>query len=307
MSLITVIRTCSLAFLMGVWDAVKMCYPLVFFISSPTIRHKAALCFLLNGVVFLGGLAFVRLLVFPLLHAFVTGGAPFGVGEWMSNFLNLLVQILWIYPVYFLSFVLSTIWYQDIASQAYLIYRPKIKKEPFSLPRWIQTMSEEIYRQLLISSLWLQVFLMYFVPYVGNALAFLYLCWLYALYSFEYGWSMESWSLQVRLVYFETHAPYFAGFGFPCALISVIFPKFVSYGLFAFMFPLFIITAISANPKGHWQIDDLANAPSDRSRDPSGSMARQFRVPIFRVAKFMNACLFSVCQRYCKRPKEKSK
>jgi len=55
------------------------------------------------------------------------------------------------------------------------------------------------------------------------------------------------------LKYFERHWAYFLGFGLPAVTLSLLFPKFISLGLFALAFPVFIILAIIARPTTHAQ------------------------------------------------------
>src|SRR5689334_8094703 len=69
----------------------------------------------------------------------------------------------------------------------------------------VATMSDEVYRLLLVSAYMVQLTLVSFVPYIGTPLVWIHLCWLYSLYSFEYKWSLLGWSLEYRLKYFEKH------------------------------------------------------------------------------------------------------
>lgn len=67
------------------------------------------------------------------------------------------------------------------------------------------------------------------LPVVGPIIAFAYTCWLTSLYSFEYTWINEGWSVQRRLDYFERHWAYFFGFGVPFTLITFWLPFFIRY------------------------------------------------------------------------------
>ena len=128
-------------------------------------------------------------------------------------------------------------WYQAIADQAFVIdggQRPKIA---FTWKAWVQSMSEQVYHLLLMGVFFAQISLMTLFPLIGPVLATIFLCWLYAFSSFEYKWTALGWTLEQRLAYFEARWPYFLGFGLPSALMTVVFPTFVSYGLFALLFP----------------------------------------------------------------------
>jgi etoposide-induced 2.4 mRNA len=49
----------------------------------------------------------------------------------------------------------------------------------------------------------LQTVLSYLIPVIGPLASFIHLSWLYALYCFEYKWSLAGWSLEKRLVHLE--------------------------------------------------------------------------------------------------------
>jgi len=146
---------------------------------------------------------------------------------------------------------LNTIWYQDIADHAYISRGRRRRSVDFSFQGWLSAMADELYRVLLIGSFMIQMSLVSLIPYIGNVLSLMHICWIYSLYSFEYKWILEGWNLETRLHYFESRWAYFAGFGFPSALLTLMFPKFISAGIFAFIFPIFIILAIEARPVSH--------------------------------------------------------
>jgi hypothetical protein len=182
-------------------------------------------------------------------------------------------------------------------------------------------MSDEVYRLLLVSAYMVQMTLVSFVPFgIGNFLVILHLCWMYSLYSFEYKWSLLGWSLEYRLKYFEKHWAYFLGFGLPAVCLSLFFPKFISLGIFAFTFPIFIILAIIAHPTvhtgkkekktekeeggtgkretGHFSSSEHSSAPSSLSSPPAPVLLPQ--LPIFRLATWINWWLLSQLQRRSK-------
>lgn len=179
-------------------------------------------------------------------------------------------------------------------------------------------MSDEVYRLLLVTAYMLQMTLVSFLPFgIGNILVLCHLCWMYSLYSFEYKWSLLGWSLEYRLKYFERHWAYFLGFGLPAVCLSLIFPKFISLGIFAFTFPIFIILAIIARPTMHTKKEgkkslttgDLKNQPhtDKKSNEPSSSSSSTAnaavllpQLPIFRVATWINWWLLSQLQRRSK-------
>jgi hypothetical protein len=203
----------------------------------------------------------------------------------MAALLNVAFASLWLYPIYGISFILNTIWYQDIATYALTSLKlanagggsgsgaasvgsgaqaqqqtlgpagsnmstvtPSGVGGESAVSRWLNSMAEEGYRLLLVAIFLCQALLLSYLPYVGGAIALCHSAWLYALYSFEYTWQELSWPLEKRIVFFERRWPYFLGFGLPAALLATVFPRFISLGVFALVFPLFILLAIVASP-----------------------------------------------------------
>ncbi len=115
----------------------------------------------------------------------------------------------------------------------------------------IERITQEVYRIPLFGFFQVQIFLLGFAPYPFNMiLSFVYTSWLYAFYAFEYSWGFynEMRFLQTRLEYFERHWAYMFGFGAPSALLSFLTPSFMSAGIWALMFPFFIVLGIRSKP-----------------------------------------------------------
>ncbi|CAG8651569.1 4644_t:CDS:2, partial [Ambispora leptoticha] len=144
----------------------------------------------------------------------------------LDTIVALTYQLLWVYPIFVLSFVLNAIWYQEIADRAYRMYhgRPPINSHR-TYPRALRVMADEIYRALL------------FMNYL-----------MVATIVFEYKWINQGWSLEQRIGYFEERWSYFAGFGFMFTVITFFVDQFLSAGVFALLFPLYIIMANNALP-----------------------------------------------------------
>jgi etoposide-induced 2.4 mRNA len=200
------------SFFNGFLDAISFHNVVLFILTSKTIRMRALQCLILNGVIFLGSIMLVHALasflffclllmfsilwgciqaewfVIPFLKHLVTldSAADGELSAMVQTAFVFLYQTFWIYPIYALSFVLNTIWYQDIAEYAFVIHGHKTKKAELSFATWLQAISEEIYRALLIGCYFIQITLFSFIPYVGTFIFGAYLSWLYALYSFEY-------------------------------------------------------------------------------------------------------------------------
>ncbi|CAH0477242.1 unnamed protein product [Peronospora belbahrii] len=240
-------------FCAGAKHAVSLHRILLFYLKSRLICVSSAKCFVLNGLIFLGSIYFFNQAVIPVIHLFgelLHRSFSYGtttqvddVRDRVDGFVFLLYQVLWMYPIYCISFILNTIWYQEIADDAYM----QLHGKP-SPSRVTDMIRDEMYRAILVAFFLLQTVLSYLIPVVGPAMSFVHLSWLYSLYCFEYKWSLAGWSLERRLAHLEQNWAYFAGFGSPFTLATFFVPNFVSKGIFALLFPVFLLLAIACNP-----------------------------------------------------------
>ncbi|KAL1320046.1 hypothetical protein HN51_064796 [Arachis hypogaea] len=246
--------------------------------SRPLLRRTGQ-CFLFNGFIFLGSIFVLNSVVIPALWWILPDQCSLllshqlcplrGTLIFYSILRVLLVQcfyLLWFYPLYVFSIVLSTIWYNDIAKFGYAAMgRSKFPgekdssqsnsptsqnashvKKPAGLGGVMIGIGEQVYSILLLSVFFLEVYATGFIPYIGKVLNFLLLAWMYAYYCFEYKWNFNEVPLDKRLDYFQSYWPFFAGFGSPCVLAIFFFSPLVSYGIMAILYPLFVLTATAS-------------------------------------------------------------
>lgn len=210
-------------------------------------------CCALNGGIFFLSIAFFN---YMLLHGirhiidFLYGDPMRSIIIWqlIEPTLTFFFTILWIMPLFLLSRVVNSLWFQDIADSAF-----KIRKgRPQVFPS-ISKVIADVLINLLVQVLFLgQSYLVSFVPlsYVGRVLSFVHMALLYSLYSFEYKWFNMGWELHRRLTTIERQWPYFLGFGIPLAILTELPNSFVLSGcVFSTLFPLFIISGNEASPK----------------------------------------------------------
>ncbi|CAM8899145.1 unnamed protein product [Rhodiola kirilowii] len=151
--------------------------------------------------------------------------------------------------------------YNDIAKYGYAaqgktsMAEPMSKKEdstsesanqiakPSGIGGIVIGIGEQVYSMLLLTFFFLQVYATGYVPYIGKALNFVLLAWMYSYYCFEYKWNLSEVGLDKRLAFFESNWAFFAGFGSPCVLAIFFFSPLVSYGVMAILFPMFVLTA----------------------------------------------------------------
>ncbi|KAJ3371771.1 hypothetical protein GGF31_002750 [Allomyces arbusculus] len=327
----------------GLTAALQLPKALLIIYSSRTIQVAALKCLILNGVVLLGSIVVFRYVVLALLQqlfgwalaaVLVTPdpsapppnvaaevGLLVSFQSALHNVLTALYYVLWIYPVYALSFALNTVWCQEIADRALLIRdrhdakrarsgcnptgtastpAPSTTRPRASLTSLGADFAAALYRPLLcvvfltlasaldvgptvlgISSIPIHL--------VSRALSFAMTCWLHALYSFEYPWTARGVLLAARLARVESAWAYHLGFGTPVTLASFFASPVVGGGTFAVLFPVFIILATLTDPP----------EPGARARSATDAVGSEppslGRLPIFgAVTAVCNAVIAQV-------------
>ncbi|KNC83236.1 hypothetical protein SARC_04514 [Sphaeroforma arctica JP610] len=281
---VTIVLTTS--FLEGVADS--LAFPKVSTVleKSERISTRVQRCVIINLVLFLGCLHLLDGYVVSFFYFILKTiwGWSSGQGdepEAAKLLLQYTYNLIWVYPIYCLSFILNSVWYQDIAEDTYnLLFNGSSTRERastnVSVISAISSKAAETTISLLLETMVaLLVTGLNLVPHVGPTLSFILMCWLYALYCFEFKWSSFRWSLDKRLAFIEDRWPYFLGFGLPLSCVTVFSSRFLSSGLFAILYPAFLILATATNPE----------ARSSESKAP-------FRIPIFTLPQLINKCFF---------------
>ena len=238
----------------GVQDALRIDRCLFFLAQSKTIRCRTLQCVLLNGVIFIGSILFYNWLVDPLLMFLkqLVQNDDVWATEFISGFFAVLYKVMWIYPLYGISFVLNIFMYKDIAGCALqTTKRPagSTKTPCTSQKDILNGAMQEPWRTVVNLVYLLQMQLLACIPVFGPLLYFLHSCWMASIYCFEYRWGHQQWSANARAEHVEGHWMYFFGFGFPVSIVTYVCPRFIDGGVFAVLFPLFVLTATDAEPK----------------------------------------------------------
>eukprot|EP00058_Branchiostoma_floridae_P013546 XP_002599034.1 hypothetical protein BRAFLDRAFT_104270 [Branchiostoma floridae] len=222
--------------------------------DRPRILHRIVLCCSWNAGVFWLSILIFWEAVLPALR-FVTenifGGSPTHglVWTWITFFLSAIIYPLWIVPLFLLSKVVNSLWFQDIADAA---YRKSHGRPVYARKISLGKMIADLLFSVLMQSLFLiQTEAVKLIPIagVGQAASFVHLSLLCSLYSFEYKWFNMGWEVQKRVTYVENNWLYFLGFGLPLALLTSLPSSFLISGcVFSILFPLFIIGGNEAKP-----------------------------------------------------------
>ncbi|GER41469.1 hypothetical protein STAS_18185, partial [Striga asiatica] len=268
----TKLKHTALLWLEGFREACCLHRVIIYCLRSRELAIRTGQCFLLNGFIFLGrndlvarSILVLRSFVIPTLQWVLPDecpltnsqeSCPFGGIFRFYTFLRLgLIQLFyvsWFYPMYISSFILSTLWYNDIAKYGFFAIEkhgpsglePSGQKDTTANDKATDIegvmigIAEQVYSVLLLSFFFLEVYITGFIPHIGKALNFLLLSWMYAYYCFEYKWNYSGLSLDKRLDFFESNWPFFAGFGSPCVLAVFFYSPLVSYGVMAVLYPL---------------------------------------------------------------------
>ncbi|CAL5067823.1 unnamed protein product [Urochloa decumbens] len=300
-SLASQARPAAVLWLAGFLQAARLHRVVSFCASSRALFIRIAQCFLLNGLIFLGSLLTLKSVVIPTLLWILPeqcnqmGGqhlcdhkAAIAIYSFLRSGLVEIFYVFWFYPLYVFSFILSTLWYNDIAKHALEVVKSKSldstraldahnitepEDQPEGFDRVALGIGEQVYSILLLTIFFVEVSVIGYIPYFGKAMNFLLLSLMYAYYCFEYKWNFFAVSLNKRLDLFESNWAFFAGFGVPCVLPIFFFSPLTSYGLMAILYPLFVLTAAGT------QAEQVINALK-----PAHEGKLQ-RIPVFFVAK----------------------
>eukprot|EP01083_Nonionella_stella_P217180 779877_1 len=108
----------------------------IYVVTSPLIRRRFAQCCILNGVIFLGSICILNYIIIPLFVFILRcSGVSSHSTEWAEFAVDKLYKAIWVLPLYIFSFVVNSLWYQDIAEQAHLLYSASAKEEEKSMKK----------------------------------------------------------------------------------------------------------------------------------------------------------------------------
>ncbi|KAK7789626.1 hypothetical protein R5R35_012324 [Gryllus longicercus] len=221
--------------------------------EQSTILSRTFQCCLLNGGVFWLSILLFDYGLMPALKRtliILFGDSPStsrSVWAWMKPFLSWTFGAFWVLPLFLLSKIVNSLWFQDIADSAYRYSRGR----PKMLSSLSKLVADSLFSVLVQALFLVQSMLVSLLPIVllGELLCLIHMCMLYSLYAFEYKWFNMGWELHRRLTFIETNWPYFIGFGLPLAVFTSLPSSYIVSGcVFSILFPLFIISGNEAEP-----------------------------------------------------------
>ncbi|XP_014678610.1 PREDICTED: etoposide-induced protein 2.4 homolog [Priapulus caudatus] len=220
--------------------------------NPPKLFHRIIQCCALNGGVFWLSIVIFYKLVLPFLH-FVThfflseAALHSTVWSYVAPSLSYTFSALWVLPLFLLSKIVNSLWFQDIADAAY----KKTRGKPQLMPS-VSRLIADILFSLLVQALFLvQVSVAVVIRVrprssvlgrIGESCCLMH-------FSRSFRLPFPGWEVQKRISYIEMHWPYFIGFGLPLAVLTALPSSLVVSGcVFSILFPLFIISANEAAP-----------------------------------------------------------
>lgn len=219
------------------------------------VLHRVLQCCLLNGGVFMLSILMFEYGVLPGLNFFLSylfsnSGTVATVWSWMKPSLSLLFHSFWVAPLFLLSKIVNSLWFQDIADSAYKFRKGRPQLIPSISKLIADTLISLLIQVLFLLQSTVIKYLPIPVPFACSILYIVHMSLLCSLYAFEYKWFNMGWELHKRLTYIENNWPFFIGFGLPLAIISELPNSLVISGcVFSVLFPLFILSANEATPK----------------------------------------------------------
>jgi len=227
----------------GLRDAFRIDIPCIYLYISPIIRDRIWKCILMNGVIFLGSLIIFEYILIPILLLLLN--CEISTESYIKSIIIYVFHIIWIYPIYFISLILNSDWYLEIANTAQDILN-KNEKKPITISKHMTYIAESIYQAILFTCILLQIKLLSFIPILGPTLSAINLSCISGYYCFEY--KFLNMSLYSKIDYCETHWAYLLGFGIPLTAITLLLPNFIGLGLYSVLFPIFVLTSLISEP-----------------------------------------------------------
>jgi etoposide-induced 2.4 mRNA len=233
----------------GFFDALAFGRAATILMRSKKAYSTILNCFLLNGLLLLGSYFIYEYLVGPGIKNII----PTERG--LHFVFSTVYYVCWVYPVYVFSYVVNLAWYNDIAQQAFIFSGHTTEdKVGDSIGK---KMSDIVYDlalcgSFMIVTIAISTFLtnVFSLEATADVFKFIQLSWLYAFYCFDCKWSLRGkWGITKRVQVFETYWVYMSGFGTPFTLAFYFFPYLVSNGIFALLYPVFLILAVRAKPQ----------------------------------------------------------
>ncbi|KAG7452674.1 uncharacterized protein BT62DRAFT_983644 [Guyanagaster necrorhizus] len=243
--------------------------------------------------------------------------------KWLHRNVGWFYQLLWLFPVVSVSFYLNSSWCTTIARRTYTLQhgnRALSQRTGSTYNGMLMSIATSAYRAVMVFTSVVVSFALGYVPYVGPAMGFLFLCWVDSYYCFEcvaifhsvddtYSESSLRQDLfgfrgvclfSRRIRYLEERWAYYLAFGLPSACLCTFGSGLANAALFALIFPAYIIMAMHANPAPIDPYNPSSNTTkSRRTDDPNDTIKHPspfvpIRIPVFALVLFIDDAIVSI-------------
>jgi etoposide-induced 2.4 mRNA len=227
-------------FLFGIWDSLKIWYPLHLLVRSSTIRKIFSIAFFINALVFVVN-----------LYYFVY------ISSWYPNFwqyFTIIFLILWEIPCFVITIFINYYYGNQLME---LVYKKKYTTITRSTK---QIASELVYGRILIYSTHLLLFLVNLTirwTFVTTIVSYIGYSWLTAYYLFEPRLVYKGYTLKQRISFFEHRWLYFLGYGSICAICYLIYPYRIMYSLYYSVTNLLILNTVNLIPLKYDKLESI--------------------------------------------------
>ncbi|KAA1471315.1 hypothetical protein DENSPDRAFT_929466 [Dentipellis sp. KUC8613] len=265
--------------------------------SDPEIRANVLKSILLNSI------SLLSIYVFDVLLHPLAKDQP---QKWLHRNVGWFYQILWLLPVVGASLYLNASWCTLIAKRTYTLQHgrysaypgPSTANPPNAYIAFLNSVANSAYRGVMIVTSVVLSFALSYIPVVGPAAEFVFLCWVDAYYCFEFIWIARGLSLTRRVRHLEERWTYYFVFGLPAATMCMWGSTLANAAIFALFYPGYIIMAMHARPVPYDPYNPLPPA-SQTGQGAQQSVLHPspyvpIRLPIFRPVIFINDCVVRV-------------
>lgn len=246
-------RVC-LEFVYGIRDSLQLKKVGEFILISTLIKKLLFKTILINGLLIVGSAAILKLFI---NSSFVLSLKHSDIAQIIFS---VLYHVLYLIPLYIFSFVVNTFDYMDMATEALTLEQKLFKNRGVTTPAAdiVTRIYNEVINALILIFFLIQSFVISFFPYFGPIFSLVSQSFMYAFYCFTYKWGTDQVDLYRILAFFEKHFFYFAGFGFVYACITRLFPGIMGGGVYAALFPIFLLLSIKASPPKDLEINSFS-------------------------------------------------
>ena len=245
-------RIC-LEFTHGIKDSLNIKKVVEFVLISNTIKTLLVRTFLINGVLIVGSTFVLRIIsnssiVLSMNHS-----------QLAQTLFSIIYHVVYLYPLLAISFIVNSFWYMDMASDALNIERQLFRNRGVNPanPDVVTRIYNEVINGLVLLFFIIQSVVISFIPYFGPTFYLIMQSFTYAFYCFAYKWGTDQVDIHKILAFFDKYFFYFSGFGFVFACITRVFPGLMGSGVYATLFPVFLLLSIKASPPKDLQINSL--------------------------------------------------